>query len=110
MSRTRRGTLGAGSNHKKSRVVPGEPPDHALGRSRSGLTSKVHALSDLTYTPGLALRTAGQAGDNPMLAPLDESRVLRAMCVVRALKGCEPKRLRFRRLTRVATLITLPST
>ncbi|WP_240474466.1 transposase, partial [Intrasporangium chromatireducens] len=66
-------TQGAGSNYKKSRVVPGEPPDHALGRSRGGLTTKVHALSDPTCTPVLALLTAGQAGDNPMLAPLIEA-------------------------------------
>ena len=50
--------------------MPGEPPDHALGRSRGGLTTKVHALSDPTYTPVMAPLTAGQAGDNPMLAPL----------------------------------------
>lgn len=50
--------------------MPGEPPDHALGRSRGGLSTKVHALSDATCTPVLALLTAGQAGDNPMLAPL----------------------------------------
>jgi putative transposase len=50
--------------------VPGEPPDHALGRSRGGLSTKVHALSDLTCTPVIALLTAGQAGDNPMLATL----------------------------------------
>jgi putative transposase len=53
--------------------VPGEPPDHALGRSRGGLTTKVHALADPTCTPVLALLTAGQAGDNPMLAPLIEA-------------------------------------
>ena len=53
--------------------MPGEPPDHALGRSRGGLSTKVHALSDLTCTPVLAALTAGQAGDNPMLAPLIES-------------------------------------
>jgi len=53
--------------------VPGEPPDHALGRSRGGLSTKVHALSDPTCTPVLALLTAGQAGDNPMLAPLLEA-------------------------------------
>ena len=74
-TRTRRGTQGAGSNHKKSRIVPGEPADHALGRSRGGLTTKVHALADLTCTPVLALLTAGQAGDNPMLAPLIEALV-----------------------------------
>lgn len=50
--------------------MPGEPPDHALGRSRGGLTTKIHALSDLSCTPVMALLTAGQAGDNPMLAPL----------------------------------------
>jgi transposase len=50
--------------------VPGEPPDHALGRSRGGLSTKIHALSDLTCTPVLALLTAGQSGDNPMLATL----------------------------------------
>ena len=53
-----------------SRIVPGEPPDHASGRSRGGLTTKVHALADLSCTPVQALLTAGRAGDNPMLAPL----------------------------------------
>ena len=51
-------------------MVPGEPPDHALGRSRGGLSTKIHALADLTCTPVLALLTGGQAGDNPMLAAL----------------------------------------
>lgn len=55
--------------------MPGEPPDHALGRSRGGLSTKVHALSGLTCTPVLALLTAGQAGDNPMLAPLIDALV-----------------------------------
>lgn len=50
--------------------MPGEPPDHALGRSRGGLSTKIHALGDLSCTPVIALLTAGQAGDNPMLAPL----------------------------------------
>ena len=50
--------------------MPGEPPDHALGRSRGGLTTKVHALSDASCTPVLEMLTAGLAGDNPMLAPL----------------------------------------
>jgi transposase len=53
--------------------VLGEPPDHALGRSRGGLTTKVHALADPTCTPVLALLTTGQAGDNPMLTPLIEA-------------------------------------
>ncbi|MGW3714374.1 IS5 family transposase [Streptomyces albogriseolus] len=42
-----------------------EPQDHALGRSRSGLSTKVHLASDSHARP-LALRvTAGQAGDAP---------------------------------------------
>lgn len=53
--------------------MPGEPPDHAIGRSRGGLTTKVHTLSDLSCTPVVALLTAGQSGDNPMLAPLVEA-------------------------------------
>ncbi|MFI8490474.1 IS5 family transposase [Streptomyces rubrogriseus] len=42
-----------------------EPDDHALGRSRGGLSTKVHFASDRHARP-LALRvTAGQAGDTP---------------------------------------------
>ncbi|MBK5992483.1 IS5 family transposase [Streptomyces sp. MBT58] len=42
-----------------------EPDDHALGRSRGGLSTKVHLVSDSLARP-LALRvTAGQAGDAP---------------------------------------------
>ncbi|MDV7220066.1 IS5 family transposase [Streptomyces prunicolor] len=41
-------------------------PDHALGRSRGGLSTKVHLASDGHARP-LALRvTAGQAGDAPV--------------------------------------------
>lgn len=53
--------------------MPGEPGDHALGRSRGGLSTKIHALSDVSCTPALALLSAGQAGDNPMLVPLVEA-------------------------------------
>ncbi|MGQ5580744.1 transposase [Streptomyces sp. ECR3.8] len=42
-----------------------EPEGHALGRSRGGLSTKVHLASDSHARP-LALRvTAGQAGDAP---------------------------------------------
>jgi transposase len=42
-----------------------EPDDHALGRSRGGLSTKVHLVSD-SYARPLALRvSAGQAGDAP---------------------------------------------
>ncbi|MFJ6438439.1 IS5 family transposase [Streptomyces sp. NPDC091416] len=50
-----------------SKGAPGqaEPDDHALGRSRGGLSTKVHLASDSHARP-LALHvTAGQAGDAP---------------------------------------------
>lgn len=47
-----------------------EPPDHALGRSKGGLTTKAHAAVDARGRP-LAIRlTPGQAGDNPQLLPV----------------------------------------
>jgi putative transposase len=58
---------GAASNDKN---LGGEPPDHAIGRSRGGLTTKIHALTDQLCSPTTLMLTAGQAGDNPMLAPL----------------------------------------
>ena len=66
-----RATQGAGSNYKNlPGHLPGEPADHALGRSRGGLTTKIHALTDHSCRPVTVMLTAGQAGDNPMLAPL----------------------------------------
>jgi hypothetical protein len=58
---------GARSNYKD---LPGEPVDHALGRSRGGWTTKIHALADERASPVTMLLSAGQAGDNPMLIPL----------------------------------------
>ncbi len=58
---------GAESNHKN---LLHEPADHALGRSRGGGTTKIHALSDAWCAPVTVLLSAGQDGDNPMLAPL----------------------------------------
>ena len=47
-----------------------EPADHAIGRSRGGLTTKIHALTDQRQAPVTIRLTAGQAGDNPQLVPL----------------------------------------
>jgi putative transposase len=58
------------SNHT---IPPVEPPDHGLGRSRGGWTTKVHALVDHVLRPVELLMTAGQAGDNPQLVPLLEA-------------------------------------
>jgi putative transposase len=58
------------SNHT---IPPVEPPDHGLGRSRGGWTTKIHALVDHVLRPVELLLTAGQAGDNPQLVPLLEA-------------------------------------
>lgn len=55
------------SNYKN---LPGEPVDHALGRSRGGWTTKIHALIDASCAPLTVTLTPGQAGDNPQLASL----------------------------------------
>jgi transposase len=43
----------------------GEPDDHAIGRSRGGLTTKIHLVADDRCRPLAFHLTAGQAGDAP---------------------------------------------
>ncbi|MFD8795276.1 IS5 family transposase [Streptomyces vinaceus] len=43
----------------------GEPSDHALGRSRGGLTTKIHLAADSSCRPLAFVLTPGQAGDAP---------------------------------------------
>ncbi len=50
-----------------------EPPDHALGRSRGGVSTKVHQLVDDHGLPLVISLAAGQSGDAPALVPLLES-------------------------------------
>ncbi|MFC8532496.1 IS5 family transposase [Streptomyces sp. NPDC057249] len=53
-------------------------PDEALGRSRGGLTTKIHLASDGGCRPLVVLITPGQWGDAPQLIPvLDRVRVPR---------------------------------
>src|SRR3954451_2391177 len=47
-----------------------EPGDHAIGRSRGGLTTKVHALSDGAGRLLVVLLTAGNVHDSPTFAQL----------------------------------------
>ncbi|MFE3121847.1 IS5 family transposase [Streptomyces hydrogenans] len=55
----------AAGARKKGAPDRAEPDGHALGRSRGGLSTKVHLVSDSRARP-LALHvTAGQAGDAP---------------------------------------------
>jgi transposase len=60
-------TQGAGSNYKNPAI---EPPDHGIGRSRGGFTSKIHHLVDGAGRPLVVLVSAGQAHDGPVFEHL----------------------------------------
>ncbi|WP_406375461.1 IS5 family transposase [Streptomyces virginiae] len=63
---------------KKGRRDAGEPADHALGRSRGGLSTKVHLAADGGARPLAFTITAGQAGDAPAFETvMDRIRVPR---------------------------------
>ena len=53
--------------HPQTQTTPpvGEPADHALGRSRGGLSTKVHLAVEQGRKPLACVLTAGQAGDSP---------------------------------------------
>ena len=55
------------SNYKRQAV---EPVDHAIGRSRGGLTTKLHTLVDGNGLPLVIEAGPGQGGDSPMLSVL----------------------------------------
>ena len=55
------------SNYKRQ---PVEPVDHAIGRSRGGLTTKLHTLVDGHGLPLVIQAGPGQGGDSPMLPVL----------------------------------------
>lgn len=54
-------------SRSQKKGAPGrpEPEDHSLGRSRGGLSTKVHLASDSRARPLSIHVTAGQAGDAP---------------------------------------------
>ena len=55
-----------------------EPADHGLGRSRGGLTTKVHLACEQRHKPLSIIVTAGQRGDSPQFqAVLGRIRVPR---------------------------------
>ncbi|MGI5484962.1 transposase [Streptomyces lavendofoliae] len=43
-----------------------EPADHAIGRSRGGLTTTIHLAVDSSFHVLAAVVTAGQRGDAPL--------------------------------------------
>ncbi|WP_430381364.1 transposase [Streptomyces arenae] len=51
---------------------PDEPDDHALGRSRGGLTTKIHLACDGRGRPLAVMLTAGQRHDGVCARPLLE--------------------------------------
>lgn len=59
------GSPAFGRSQEKGAPGRSEPDDHALGRSRGGLSTKVHLASDSQARPLAIHVTAGQAGDAP---------------------------------------------
>jgi transposase len=75
----------AGARHHpdRQREPPGnEPTDHGLGRSRGGLSTKIHLACEQGRKPLSVVLTAGQAGDSPQF-----TTVLEAIRVARAGPG-----------------------
>src|SRR5690606_1546016 len=60
-------TQGAGSNHKNLSWREVEPPGHGIGRSRGGLTTKIHQAVDGNGRPLAMIVTGGQRNDGAML-------------------------------------------
>jgi transposase len=54
-------------NHKN---LHREPADHAIGRSRGGLSTKIHHACDGKGRPLVMLLGPGQGGDSPMFRPV----------------------------------------
>lgn len=77
----------AGARRDSALRVDGEPADHALGASRGGWSTKVHAAVDARCGVLARLLTAGQVGDCPMMVP-----VLEAIRVARTGPGRPRKR------------------
>lgn len=50
------------------KILGEEPPDHAIGRSRGGLTSKIHLVADGRGRPLSMVLTPGNINDTTMLA------------------------------------------
>jgi len=66
-------TQGAGSNYKNLPLADTEPAGHGIGRSRGGLTTKIHTAVDGKGRPLAVVITGGQRNDQAMLsAVLDE--------------------------------------
>jgi transposase len=68
INRAHQHAAGARRHPEQQRMPPaGEPADHALGRSRGGLTTKVHLACEQGRKPLATMLTGGQAYDSPHL-------------------------------------------
>ena len=82
IARAHQHAAGARKDGDRQKQPPGgvdlEPADHGLGRSRGGLTTKVHLGCEQGQKPLSIVITAGQRGDSPQFqAVLDGIRVPR---------------------------------
>ena len=81
MRRTRHArssTRGARSNYKNLPFAEAEPAGHGIGKSRGGLTTKIHHAVDGKGRPLAVVVTGGQRNDGAMLEQvLDDIRVPR---------------------------------
>ena len=69
-----------------------EPADHALGRSRGGLTTKIHLACEQGQKPLAILITAGQRGDSPQFTAVLEA--IRVPCDGPGRPRSRPERVR----------------
>ncbi|RMW07005.1 ISPs1a-2, partial [Pseudomonas coronafaciens pv. porri] len=61
---------------RREKGGPEEPLDHALGRSRGGLTTKIHMVCDANGVPLRFMLSPGQASDIAHAQPLlDQVRI-----------------------------------
>lgn len=75
-------TQGALSNYKNLPLADTEPAGHGIGRSRGGLTTKIHTAVDGNGRPLAIVVTGGQRNDGAML-----STVLKEIVVPRLGQG-----------------------
>jgi transposase len=90
--RAHRHAAGArGKRRPAKRPPPGEPADHALGRSRGGFMTKLHLVTDGTGLPLAIALSAGQAHESKFV-----DSVLNAVHIPRCGTGrrrCRPRAL-----------------
>lgn len=86
VNRAHQHAAGARNHGHRQRQPPGgvatEPADHGLGRSRGGISSKLHLACEQGQRPLSVLITPGQHGDSPQF-----QAVLAAIAVPRAGPG-----------------------